>query len=83
MINAGSPAALISVYAPISSMRLLTRVYGIPLRDIYQAVYITFDSSTLVLTVFKHKFVPTKRITYPWKLGSYYTYIAIVSNIHT
>ncbi len=28
VINAGSPAALISVYAPISSMRLLTRVYG-------------------------------------------------------
>ncbi len=30
VINAGSLAALISVYAPISSMRLLTRVYGIP-----------------------------------------------------
>ncbi len=28
VINAGSPAALTSVYAPISSMRLLTRVYG-------------------------------------------------------
>ncbi len=28
LIKAGSPAALISVYAPINSMRLLTRVYG-------------------------------------------------------
>ena len=28
VINAGSPAALISVYMPISSMPLLTRVYG-------------------------------------------------------
>ena len=52
LIKAGSPAALISVYAPINSMRLLTRVYGI---YIYIFFY-TCTGSTIIAAYVKDHF---------------------------